>query len=248
MRICKENALEMMKILQYFVCCSCFVFAIVHSHPITSQPLTNNPESWALEDSWLIFNPKKVVSQAEPLISNYDPRAKKVTAKSIFIAPNSNFLGGSPKQCQPGQRIDENGNCIKIVTVNQDELLIHQLQQLLQNHKSDSGAKPIDYEDYYDDSDSDDAEESQGPFQVNLPLVFDNESKNDEKLILTTTTSEAPTTVSSEEPEPETTTTVTETVPTEIPTTIQTSEDETTTPEPATETTTQVIFRHLIYF
>lgn len=256
-----------MKILQYFILCSCFVFVIVNSHPITSQPLTNNPDSWALEDSWLIFNPKNVVSQAEPLISSYDPRAKKVTAKSIFIAPNTNFLGSSPaKLCQPGQRVDENGNCIKIVTVNQDELLIHQLQQLLQ-HKGDAGAKPsIDYGDYYDDVE--DAEESQGPFQVNLPLVFDNEAnskniteddrKNNENLsnikalvdqegegeegVLTTIQPAAVTTTTETmDDEPESTmSTILETLPTEIPTFLSQDDDETetTTVEATTTTTT----------
>lgn len=167
-----------MKPLDYLLISSCLVFVVAVSYPITSQPLTNNPDSWALEDSWLIFNPKNSVSLAEPLIASYDLKAKKITPKSIFIAPNSNFLTGAPgKSCQPGQRIDENGNCIKIVTVNQDELILHQLHQLL--HKGDDAGSNsnIDYGDYdygSEDSDEQKFEESQGPQKFVLPLVIEN--------------------------------------------------------------------------
>lgn len=104
--------------------------------------------------------------------SPYGGKSRKITAKSIFITPNFHNL--TSQICPPGYKIDHRGQCIQIISINQDDLLVTRLQSILSQttDNTENGIK----EDYYDYEDE--SVESSGPFQVNLPLVFDPEPIN----------------------------------------------------------------------
>jgi len=135
--------------------------------PIESKPLNNNPESWNL--SWLVFTPRNSSDpSAEALVSS-DPHVKKskITPKSIFIAPSA--YSNHDRVCPHGYRIDDNGKCIKTVTINQDDILAARLTDLfgIDENSDKNGNTDSDYD--YDE----DKNENSGPLQINLPLALD---------------------------------------------------------------------------
>ncbi|CAO1374998.1 unnamed protein product [Diamesa hyperborea] len=160
--------------------CTCMLLSLTvgFGFPITSEPLKNNPDSWGtLDDTLVVINP--LVDVRDPLqqalIAVPNLKAKKITAKSIFIAPNSLNSGNSLHyQCAPGYRIDDNGKCIKTVTINQDDILAARINALFgidANNKIN-----IDNDDYYDtDDDNQESTDVFGPLQINLPLSIDGE-------------------------------------------------------------------------
>lgn len=146
--------------------------------PIESKPLNNNPESWNL--SWLIFSPRNSSDpSAEALVSS-DPHVKKskITPKSIFIAPSA--YSNHDRVCPHGYRIDDNGKCIKTVTINQDDILAARLTDLfgIDENSDKNGNTDSDYD--YDE----DKNENSGPLQINLPLAIDiqEETSNGKKV------------------------------------------------------------------
>ena len=168
-----------------FICSYICVLSISNALPITSQPLENNADHLAW-DAWLMGDSDSqsgVGTQngdANRSGSPYGGKSKKITPKSIFITPNFNNLSSS--HCPMGYKVDDRGQCIRIVNINQDEILVTRLQSLLSQttDNTENGIK----EDYYDDY-TDDIEESTGPIHFNLPLTFDNDPapyKSDEKL------------------------------------------------------------------
>lgn len=146
--------------------------------PIESKPLNNNPESWNL--SWLVFTPRNSSDpSAEALVSS-DPHVKKskITPKSIFIAPSA--YSNHDRVCPHGYRIEDNGKCIKTVTINQDDILAARLTDLfgIDENSNKNGNTDSDYD--YDE----DKNENSGPLQINLPLALDiqEETSNGKKV------------------------------------------------------------------
>lgn len=139
--------------LALLCCCSCLV-ALAAGLPITSKPLDNNPDHLTWEAAWLSGDSRGVGTGG---------KAKKITPKSIFIAPQLNGFNGS--LCPPDMKVDYNGKCIQVVNINPADIVLTKLQSLLGDGGGVSnvgGSEDYDYE--YDTS---------GPFQVNLPLSID---------------------------------------------------------------------------
>ncbi|CAO1420974.1 unnamed protein product [Diamesa hyperborea] len=177
--------MKQLQLILIFICSYICALSIVNALPITSQPLENNADHLAW-DAWLMGDSDSqsgVGTQngdANRSGSPYGGKSKKITPKSIFITPNFNNISSS--HCPMGYKIDDRGQCIRIVNINQDDLLVTRLQSLLSQttDNTENGIK----EDYYDDY-TDDIEESTGPIHFNLPLTFDNDPapyKSDEKL------------------------------------------------------------------
>lgn len=81
------------------------------SLPVTSTALENNSDQLIWQTAWYsqqLNNEKK----ESPFIGD----SRKITAKSIFITPNFNQ---NSSHCPAGFKIDDNGKCIKIVSINQ---------------------------------------------------------------------------------------------------------------------------------
>lgn len=116
--------------------------------PITSKPLENTPEhlSW---EAWFMVDSK-----------NPSEKTRKITPKSIFITPNFTNI----QSCPDGQRLDERGNCIQVIVVNENDLVVNRLQELLAS-SSDANIE-YDYDDNYDSRPLED------PVQINIPLNF----------------------------------------------------------------------------
>lgn len=156
------------------------LMSMTDAYPVESKPLNNNPESWNFGDGWDIFNPRNDSDpSASALISSSDPHIKKskITPKSIFIAPNAY----NDHPCPHGFRIDDNGKCIKTVTINQDEILAARISELFgidenQNKNSDTDSDYYDFDDARSETDS-------GPLQITLPLAIDIEETIDGKKV-----------------------------------------------------------------
>lgn len=83
---------------------------LTHSEslPVTSKALDNNSDQLIWQTAWYLTEGRKD--------SPYTGDAKKITAKSIFITPN---FSQNTSHCPPGYKIDDNGKCIKTVSINQ---------------------------------------------------------------------------------------------------------------------------------
>uniref|UniRef100_A0A182PLB4 FOG_N domain-containing protein n=1 Tax=Anopheles epiroticus TaxID=199890 RepID=A0A182PLB4_9DIPT len=126
--------------------------------PITSKPLDNNPDHLTWEAAWLSED-----SRAPMPLSG---KSKKITPKSIFITPFLNSYNTSA--CPPDYKVDYNGKCIQVVSINTADILVTKLQSLFSQHgdggSNGGGTGEDDYDYDYD---------STGPFHVNLPLSID---------------------------------------------------------------------------
>jgi hypothetical protein len=164
-----------------------FIFALNYlptsfGYPVESKPLNNNPDTW-FNDEWLIFSPRGADDPSTAALIGHDPHVKKskITPKSIFIAPN--FNSHPHHDCPSGYRVDHNGKCIKIVKINQDELLAARISELFgisNNNNKNSDNDSYDYGDYggtVDESKSE-KDSTTGPLQINLPLTIDIEEEN----------------------------------------------------------------------
>uniref|UniRef100_A0AAG5DHF3 Folded gastrulation N-terminal domain-containing protein n=1 Tax=Anopheles atroparvus TaxID=41427 RepID=A0AAG5DHF3_ANOAO len=142
------------------LCCWCLLLVTTGSTglPITSKPLDNNPDHLTWEAAWLSEDSRA----PQPLTGG---KSKKITPKSIFITPFLNNYNTSA--CPPDYKVDFNGKCIQVVSINTADILVTKLQSLFSQHGdngSPGGAGEDDYDYDYD---------STGPFQVNLPLSID---------------------------------------------------------------------------
>lgn len=177
-----------MKKLLHNILTLCLLLALsqlTDTYPVESKPLNNNPDTWNFGDGWLIFNPRNSADpSAEALISS-DPHIKKskITPKSIFIAPSVYTV--TEKQCPHGYRVDSNGECIKTVTINQDEILAARISELFGVDTNPSKGSDID-SDYYDFDDDGKSEKDSGPLQINLtlPLIDIEEEVDGQKVEL----------------------------------------------------------------
>lgn len=157
------------------------LMSLTEAYPVESKPLNNNPDTWNFGDGWLTFNPRNSADPSASALIGNDPHIKKskITPKSIFIAPNS-----WPTVCPHGFRIDDNGKCIKTVTINQDELLAARISELFGIDESPSNNKNSDIDsDYYDFDDESKADKDAGPLQFTLPLAIDIEEVEDGKRV-----------------------------------------------------------------
>lgn len=179
-----EKLLKNNLLLLYFVCFTIYILTTADSYPVESKPLNNNPETW-FGDEWVVFSSRGSEDPSTSRLVGNDPHVKKskITPKSIFIAPNT--YNQAHQDCPSGYRVDHNGKCIKVVKINQDELLAARISELFgiddNTKKSDSDDA---FTDYYD-TDTDDGDSknkkisiSSGPLQINLPLTIDLEEEN----------------------------------------------------------------------
>ncbi|GAB0087808.1 hypothetical protein DMENIID0001_021600 [Sergentomyia squamirostris] len=141
-------------IVIFYALCS-YLLAEVAPLPVTSQPLASNPDHLAWE-AWL------TVDSRNPFNTDM---TRKITPKSIFIAPN---FRNESLPCPPGFKIDHRGQCIRIVSIDPNDLLANRLQSILASTNLQT-----DDEDIYDY----DAYDTSGPYQVNLPVSLDANSK-----------------------------------------------------------------------
>lgn len=148
------------------------------AYPVESKPLNNNPDTWNLGESWLLYNPRNTADPSASALIASDPHVKKskITPKSIFIAPSSHTA--NEQLCPNGFRVDDNGKCIKTVTIRKDEILVARISELFGIDESPNKKSDID-SDYYDFDDESKNEKESGPLQFNLPLAINIEEEDD---------------------------------------------------------------------
>lgn len=165
-----------MKTVEKLLIWSYLFASVTNALPITSKPLENNLDHFIREAGWYSHDSRHDFNRNGP----YSGPAKKITPKSIFITPNFNNL--TSQICPPGFKIDEKGQCIHVININQEDLLVTRLQSILSQttDNAENGIK-VDYYDY----DEDNSESNEFPYQVNLPLVIDTDIENtdDEKIL-----------------------------------------------------------------
>lgn len=79
--------------------------------PVTSKALENNSDQLIWQSAWY-------AQAGDKKDSPFTGDSRKITAKSIFITPN---FHQNASNCPPGFKIDDNGKCIKVVSINQGE-------------------------------------------------------------------------------------------------------------------------------
>lgn len=100
-----------MKQIEKIITILTLLLAHCESLPITSIALENNSDQLIWQTQFYAQEGKK----ESPYIGG---ESRKITAKSIFITPNFNQ---NASNCPPGFKIDDNGKCIKVVSINQGE-------------------------------------------------------------------------------------------------------------------------------
>lgn len=224
------------------------MLADVNAYPVESKPLNNNPDTWNFGEGWLPFNPRNSSDPSVSALIGTDPHIKKskITPKSIFIAPNAYT---THEQCPHGFRVDDNGKCIKTVTINQDEILAARISELFGIDENPNKNSDID-SDYYDFDDESKSDKDTGPLQINLPLAIEIDEeiggkrvefvieekfsmRNLDPKIINTTTEKVDEAITTMTPVTETTEAVTTEPSTTLSSTITSDVDETMT---ATET------------
>lgn len=155
------------------------LMSLTEAYPVESKPLNNNPETWNFGEGWLLYNPRNSADPSASALIASDPHVKKskITPKSIFIAPSSYTV--NQQMCPNGYRVDNEGKCIKTVTINQDEILVARISELFGIDESPNKHSDID-SDYYDFDDESKSEKDSGPLQFNLPLAIDIEEEPDD--------------------------------------------------------------------
>lgn len=114
----------------------CVVFIVLNlfnftkTLPVTSKALENNSDQLIWQSSWYSQDGRGEEANNSPFRQRDVKKAKKITAKSIFIIPS--FEQSNAPKCNEGFKLDEKGNCIRIVSINQGEL------NFLFNNKSSS--------------------------------------------------------------------------------------------------------------
>lgn len=149
------------------------------AYPIESKPLNNNPDSWNFgAEKWMLSQTANYSDSlaSELISSDQHVKKSKITPKSIFIAPNA--LNGYGV-CPHGFRVDDNGKCLKTVTINQDEVLAARISELFGIDKNSNQYSDFDT-DYYDSDDQTKSEKDSGPLQVNIPLAIKIEEKDED--------------------------------------------------------------------
>jgi Folded gastrulation N-terminus len=174
--------------VQLTLFCFMSMLYLTHAYPVESKPLNNNPDTWNFgAENWMLQTPWNSNSSdptdpsASALTSDPHVKKSKITPKSIFIAPNA--FNGHGQICPHGYRFDDNGKCIKTVTINQDEVLAARISELFGVDENPNRNSDID-SDYYDFDEETKSEKDSGPLQINLPLaILDIEDDEDGKKV-----------------------------------------------------------------
>jgi hypothetical protein len=106
--------------------------------------------------SWLLVDP------GTPRPHNEEVKKRRITPKSVFIAPAFSGTSHLP-DCAEGYRPDSMGRCVKLVQLNHAAQLDFLLQRLNAMY-----AAPVNRRGYEDHSASDSS--STGPLQVSIPI------------------------------------------------------------------------------
>lgn len=122
-----------------------FVFTVT-CYP--SRPLNDRPSELAWQ-AWLLVDSQ----------NNQGETDRRITPKSVFIAPNIGDKGSLP-DCAEGYRSDPMGRCIKFVKVDEAAHLDFLLQRLNEIYATNPS----------EELDDDDSKPTSGPLQVNIPL------------------------------------------------------------------------------
>lgn len=233
--------------LLHLLLLSFLLMSLAEAYPIESKPLNNNPDTWNFGEGWLLYNPRNAADPSASALIGSDPHIKKskITPKSIFIAPNA--YNGPGQLCPHGFRVDDNGKCIKIVTINQDDILAARISELfgVDNNPNQNSDSDTDYYDFDDESKSD---KDSGPLQFNLPLAIDIEEDSDgrkveyiiEKVITMRNFSPHEATTTERSFDTSTATTTSTTTPTAVTETTESVTEESTNSFP-TETVTELM-------
>jgi hypothetical protein len=113
--------------------------------------------------AWLLVDP------GTPKPHNEEVKKRRITPKSVFIAPAFSGTSHLP-DCAEGYRPDSMGRCVKLVQLNHAAQLNFLLQRLNAMY-----ATPTNRRGYEDSSASDSS--STGPFQVSIPIDISPESE-----------------------------------------------------------------------
>lgn len=113
-----------------------------------SRPLNDRPNELAWQ-AWLLVDSQN---------NNHGETDRRITPKSVFIAPNLGDNGSLP-DCAEGYRSDPMGRCIKFVKVDQAAHLDFLLQRLNEMYATNP-SEEVD----------DEVKPTTGPLQVNIPL------------------------------------------------------------------------------
>lgn len=119
----------------------------VGSYP--SKPLNDRPSELAWQ-AWLLVDSQNHPSETD----------RRITPKSVFIAPKLGQNNGSLPDCADGYRSDPMGRCIKFVKVDEAahlDFLLERLNAMYATKSSDEGA-------------DDEVKPTSGPLQVNIPF------------------------------------------------------------------------------
>lgn len=85
------------------------------SLPVTSKALDNSSDQLIWQTAWYSHHLNEGGKKDD---TPYTGDSRKITAKSIFITPN---FSQNTSHCPPGYKVDDNGKCIKVVSINQGE-------------------------------------------------------------------------------------------------------------------------------
>lgn len=107
----------------------------------TAAGALNNPDTWS---DWLI------VEETAPVDSNGSVLLRRITPKSVFVAP-------SFSDCSEGYRKDSLGRCVKLVKVNQQAQWNFLLEKLNSMYASPQSAKT-------------ETKEESEPFRISIPI------------------------------------------------------------------------------
>lgn len=99
------------------------------SLPVTSKALDNNSDQLIWQSAWY----SQRVNE-EKKDSPFTGDSRRITAKSIFITPNFNQ---NASHCPPGFKIDDIGKCIRLVNINQGNLIKRWILCCNKNRKMD---------------------------------------------------------------------------------------------------------------
>lgn len=133
--------------------------------PITSKPLDNNPDHLVWE----------VQIGSDTRYSDEYGKARKITPKSIFIAPTLD-INQQFNNCPIGYRVDHRGECVQTIQINASALLSNRINAIFTfNNQNNPSTSDIDYD--YDNEEV--VEEVKGPDKFIFPLFLDtNEPKS----------------------------------------------------------------------
>lgn len=129
-----------------------------------------------LWQNWLLNENEEVPSQQS------SPLSRRITPKSVFIAPAFD-------RCSDGYRLDEMGNCVKVVRVDSNlqwKLILERLKVMSaqlgfdkrqsENDNNRDSAEQINRKKPEPDSYVSEDKDNTGPFQLSIPFISKNSS------------------------------------------------------------------------